>query len=412
LSSPATPSPFRLREFGAAYLLGAGHGASHWITGTFFLLLPKIREEFGFSYAAISLIGTVYYAGSLATNLVSGPVVDISGRRIVFQVIALFLVGLAMVGLGFTGNIALIAVMALLIASANNLWHPAAMSFLSSEYPANRAFVLSIHGVGSNVGEAVGPLAAGFMLSTLAFGWQKTAIASAIPALTMAVVTLLVLLPKDRPIGAGAARRGVDARTYMRGMWMLLRERAMLGLTIMAGFRSMAQSGLKFFLPFYIVDVLNLPYVYAGFAMTALLLGGMIAAPIAGMYSDRVGRRAVIMVSLCVSSVIIVLLTAIGDGKTFVFGIALLGFTMLAIRPVIQGWLMDIVPHSLAGSAISVMFSVQSVKSAITPALGGLVAEIYGLTAVFYMLAGILLLANLVVFILPRHAAEPTGTAP
>lgn len=401
-----------MREFGAAYLLGAGHGASHWITGTFFLLLPKIREEFGFSYAAISLIGTIYYAGSLATNLVSGPVVDISGRRIVFQVIALFAVGLAMVGLGFTGNIALIAMMAVLIAGANNLWHPAAMSFLSSEYPANRAFVLSIHGLGSNIGEAVGPLAAGFMLSTLAFGWQKTAIASAVPALTMAVVTLLILIPKDRPIGTGTERRGIDAKSYLRGMWMLLRERALLGLTIMAGFRSMAQSGLKFFLPFYIVDVLNLPYVYAGFAMTALLIGGMIAAPIAGMYSDRVGRRAVILASLTVSSVIIVLLTAIGEGKTFVFGIALLGFTMLAIRPVIQGWLMDIVPHNFAGSAISVMFSVQSVKSAITPALGGLIAEFYGLTAVFYMLAGILLLANLVVFLLPRDGVDPTRMAP
>ncbi|NIQ97026.1 MAG: MFS transporter, partial [Desulfuromonadales bacterium] len=52
------------RDFGPAYLIALGHGASHWITGTFFLLLPKIREEFGFSYAAISLIGSIYYIGS------------------------------------------------------------------------------------------------------------------------------------------------------------------------------------------------------------------------------------------------------------------------------------------------------------------------------------------------------------
>jgi hypothetical protein len=35
-----------MRAFGPAYLLSVGHGATHWITGTFFLLLPKIREEF------------------------------------------------------------------------------------------------------------------------------------------------------------------------------------------------------------------------------------------------------------------------------------------------------------------------------------------------------------------------------
>lgn len=410
MSSPATPSPFRLRGFGAAYLLGAGHGASHWITGTFFLLLPKIREEFGFSITAISLIGTVYYVGSLSTNLVSGPVVDISGRRILFQVIALFVVAFAMIGLGLANDIVWIGAMALLISGANNLWHPAAMSFLSSEFPANRAFVLSIHGVGSNIGEAAGPMAAGFMISTLTVGWQQTAMISAAPALAMAFVMYFVLMPTDRPRTGSGGRRGINLRTYGRGILDLVRARAVLGLTVMAGFRNMAQAGLKFFLPFYIVEELGLPYVYAGFAMTALLIGGMIAAPIAGMYSDRVGRRAVIMASLTVSSVIIVVLTIIGDGTTFVIGIAVLGFTMLAIRPVIQGWLMDIVPPNFAGSAISLMFSVQSVKSAITPLIGGLIAEVYGLTAVFYMLAGILLLANLVAFILPRPAAAAAGT--
>ena len=55
--------------------MSVGHGASHWITGTFFLLLPKIREEFGFSYAEISLIGTIYYIGSLSSNVIGGPAV-------------------------------------------------------------------------------------------------------------------------------------------------------------------------------------------------------------------------------------------------------------------------------------------------------------------------------------------------
>ena len=106
-----------------------GHGASHWIMGTFFLLLPKIREEFGFSYAEISLIGTIFYVGSLASNLIGGPAVDMSGRRILFQIVSLLLSGLALVALGFSGNFYLIALTGILIAAANNLWHPAAMSF-------------------------------------------------------------------------------------------------------------------------------------------------------------------------------------------------------------------------------------------------------------------------------------------
>jgi MFS family permease len=397
-----------VRAFGSAYLLSMGHGASHWITGTFFLLLPKIREEFAFSYAEISLIGTIYYVGSLASNVIGGPAVDVSGRRILFQIVSLLMAGLALVGLGLSGNFFLIAFMGVLIAAANNLWHPAAMSFLSSEYPDNRAFVLSLHGIGSNIGEAIGPVAAGVILTWSVWGWQSAAYVNAVPALLMAVVFVVLVLPKDRPI-AGVRRGGVDMATYFVGLLRIIKDKAVLGLSMMAGFRSMAQSGLKLFLPFYIVDVLGLPYAYAGFALTALLVGGLVASPIAGAYADRIGRRQVLMMGLGASSVVIIGLTFVGNGTVYVVGISLLGFTMFAVRPVIQGWMMDLVPRTMAGSAISLMFSIQAFKSAITPVIGGLIADRYGLQAVFYFLAAVLLLANAVVFFLPKEEARPAA---
>lgn len=379
-----------------------GHGASHWIMGTFFLLLPKIREEFGFSYAEISLIGTVFYVGSLASNVIGGPAVDMSGRRILLQIVSLLISGLALIGLGLSGNFYMIALMGILIAAANNLWHPAAMSFLSSEYPGNRAFVLSLHGIGSNIGEAIGPVAAGAILTWSAWSWQSGAYVNAIPALLMSVVFLVVLLPKDRPV-AGVSRPGVDLSTYAVGLLRIVKDKAVLSLSIMAGFRSMAQSGLKLFLPFYIIDVLGLPYAYAGMALTALLIGGLVASPIAGAYADRIGRRRVLMMGLGSSTVVIIAMTFVGDGTAYVIGISLLGFTMFAVRPVIQGWMMDLVPRSMAGSAISLMFSIQAFKSAIVPIIGGVIADHYGLVAVFYFLGAVLLLANLVVFFLPKE---------
>jgi MFS family permease len=229
-----------------------------------------------------------------------------------------------------------------------------------------------------------------------------------VPALLMAVVFVVLVLPKDRPI-AGVRRGGVDMATYFVGLLRIIKDKAVLGLSMMAGFRSMAQSGLKLFLPFYIVDVLGLPYAYAGFALTALLVGGLVASPIAGAYADRIGRRQVLMMGLGASSVVIIGLTFVGNGTVYVVGISLLGFTMFAVRPVIQGWMMDLVPRTMAGSAISLMFSIQAFKSAITPVIGGLIADRYGLQAVFYFLAAVLLLANAVVFFLPKEEARPAA---
>jgi predicted MFS family arabinose efflux permease len=101
--------------------------------------------------------------------------------------------------------------------------------------------------------------------------------------------------------------------------------------------------------------------------------------------------------------VVIVALTFVGNATAYVVGISLLGFSMFAIRPVIQGWMMDLVPRRMAGSAISLMFSVQAFKAAITPLIGGVIADRYGLPAVFYFLGGVLLLANVVVFLLPKE---------
>jgi len=96
-------------------------------------------------------------------------------------------------------------------------------------------------------------------------------------------------------------------------------------------------------------------------------------------------------------------------GTLYVFGISLLGFAMFAVRPVLQGWMMDSVPPQMAGSATSFMFSVQSAKSMLTPVIGGFIADAYGLEAVFYFLAFVLLLANLVAFLLPKD--EPAAVA-
>jgi hypothetical protein len=39
------------RDQGPAFLVGLGHSATHWIIGTFYVLLPFIKEDLGLSYA-------------------------------------------------------------------------------------------------------------------------------------------------------------------------------------------------------------------------------------------------------------------------------------------------------------------------------------------------------------------------
>jgi len=141
--------------------------------------------------------------------------------------------------------------------------------------------------------------------------------------------------------------------------------------------------------------------------MMVLQLGGVVAAPVAGAVSDRVGRRPVVLAGLGASTVLIAVLTLIRDPLVYAAGVSLLGFALFAVRPVVHGWMMDLAPPGMAGSATSLMFGAQSVFSVVMPVLGGAVADRFGLDAVFYLLAASMLVANAVVVLLPRQERRP-----
>ncbi len=388
------------KDQGPVFLVGLGHGGTHWIIATFYILLPFITRDLGLSYTEAGLLVTIFHASAATANLGSGLVVDVTGRRVLFQIVALVVGATALFGFVAARHLALLGLLVVVMGATNNLWHPAAISFLSRRYPGNRGYALSIHALGANLGDALAPLAAGTFL--LWMSWRGTASMGAVPAFALAILIALVLLPKDTP-GDSGERQSMPFGEYLAGIKKLLRDRSVLGLCLMAGVRSMAQNGLLVFLPLYLSDALQVGPFIMGVALFALQTGGMIASPIAGTWSDRVGRRPVVLAGLTTTTLVIAGLTLINNDTLFIAGVSLLGFALFAVRPVIHSWLMDLTPPNLSGSAISVMFGTQASLSALVPAVGGIVADIWGLTVVFYMLAAIMLVANVMVYLLPGH---------
>ncbi|MBT3534182.1 MAG: MFS transporter, partial [Rhodospirillaceae bacterium] len=194
---------------------------------------------------------------------------------------------------------------------------------------------------------------------------------------------------------------GMSMAAYWRGLRALLRDRAVLSLCLVAALRTMTQAGLLAFLPLYLANDLGAGPVMLGLALAAMQSAGVVAAPIAGAWSDRVGRRPIVLAGLSASTVVIAGLVTLGHMATFIAGIAVLGFVLFAVRPVIHSWMMDLTPANLGGSATSLMFGSQAILATAAPIIGGLIADRWGLGAVFYFLAGGLLAANLALVFLP-----------
>lgn len=388
---------------GPAFLVAGGHAATHWIIGTFYVLLPFIARDLGLSYTQAGALVTVFHISAFAANIGSGAVVDIGVRHAVIQAASLIIGAFALMAVGLAGQALWLALMVVLIGATNNLWHPTAISYLSDRYPRNRGYALSIHTLGASFGDMLAPVAAGLLLTLMT--WRGASIVSALPAIAVAFLLLAVL---GREGANGGHEEGADTGIagYLRRVSGLVRNRNIMGLCTMAGFRSMTQNGLLVFIPLFLADILKVSPLTLGFVLMAMQVGGMIAGPIAGTLSDRIGRQPVVFAGITATTVIVASLAWVNSTALFVALVSMLGFALFSVRPVIHSWAMDLAPRGMQGSVVSLLFGTQSAFSAAVPVAGGLIADNWGLPAVFYVLAGAMLIANLLVWMLPDSARD------
>lgn len=405
----AAPQAAPRKSLRDVWLITIGHGMTHWYPATFYLLLPIIGRELDLSYSQIGLIMTCQYIAGAISNIPGGALVDTVGKKGLLMAVSLFWIGVPYLLMGFTHSYGLLLLCVALVGIGNNLWHPTAIPTLAQRFPKRKGLVLSLHGMGGNVGDALAPLAVGALLTV--FGWRTIVVMNVVPGIVMAVLllaflgTLRLTSRKTKPQASlGDGHEGQTLAEYLTGLRALFRTRGLVLLSTSSAFRSMTQNALLTFLPVYLAYEMGYPPLWVGACMFMLQAAGFAASPIAGHLSDRVGRRTIMMTSMAMTAVVLVFMALAGRSFWFVLLIAILGFFLYAIRPVLQAWLLETTPKKMGGTSIGVLFATQALGSAIGPLIGGLLADRYGLFATFYFLAITIVIANLFIFFMPPLA--------
>ncbi|MBV9971573.1 MAG: MFS transporter [Xanthobacteraceae bacterium] len=391
-TTPSRPIPFR-----EVWLISAGHMMTHWYPSTFYLLLPAIGSSLGLSFAQIGSILTCQYGAGAISNIPGGMVVDAIGRKGLLMAIALSWIGLPYLVMGLTHSYWMLLVCAAFVGIGNNLWHPTAIPLLAQNFPRRRGLVVSIHAMGGNLGDAVAPLVVGPMLAVL--NWREVVVMNVVPGLVASVLLLFSLGSIEQKSDTRAAP--LDATRALAGLRMLFANRTVLMLSLGSGVRAMTAMTLLTFLPLFLARDLGYSPAVVGGSLFALQAAGFAAAPIAGHLSDRVGRRSIIMSSMVMSAVVLIAMAFAGRSPLFVLFVAFLGFFLFAIRAVLQAWLLDATPAHMGGTSIGILFGAQAAGAAAGPLIGGVLADHFGIIAVFYFLALTIVVANMFIFFTP-----------
>ncbi len=373
------------------WAIAAGHGLNHGISAAFTLLLPFLARDLGLSFAQVGLIVGMRQVMSMAVNLPAGVLVDAMGHRERLMAFSLALsvlpYGAVALAPSFYGLLACQA----LVGIGMFLWHPAAITALSSRYPDRRGYGLALHELGANLGDTLAPLAAGLLLAALPWTGVLGVHVGASVAVALAVLLSLRGYVQHRE----QANSDQGRRVSLRGLGSTLRSPHLLVLALVSGLRSLTQNGLQTFLPLYLVYVTRASAPLVGLYMTLVQASGLVATPIAGSLSDRLGPKRVATVGMTSTSLAVLAAVLLGSSPAFVLVLALLGFFVYSMRPAIFRWAIGIVPRQHEGTTVGFLFTAQSLFSTLTPVVGGAVADRYGLAVVFYSIAGSVLVGNL-----------------
>lgn len=411
-AATASPAP---RSFREVWLISFGHGLTHWYTATFYILLPLIGRELGLSYTEIGLIMTIQHLAGAISNLPGGMLVDTVGRKGYLMAISLFWVGFPYALMSITHDYWMLLVCVTLVGVGNNLWHPAAIPTLAYRYPHRKGLVLSFHGMGGNVGEALAPLVVGGLLAW--FSWRTVVVINVVPGVVMAMMILLMLgaltMTRDKDDeGINSIAQPWSMKNYMRDFVSLLKNKSLMLVSCSSAFRTMTQVGLLTFLPVYLAYELGYNPFVTGICLSLLQVAGFIAAPFAGHLSDKMGRKRIVMSSMVLTGIMIIGMALAGKSVLFVVFIALVGFFLYAMRPVLQAWAVESTPKHLAGTGVGMQFGIQAMGASIAPAIFGMIADATDIYTGFYFLAGTIIFANFLVFFMPGTTPAQAKSAP
>jgi MFS transporter, FSR family, fosmidomycin resistance protein len=386
-----------------------GHTITDWFPNSLFIILPYLATDLGLTYSQVGVLMGWNYFTSFFVNLPGGLIVDVVGKTGLLLGVAVALTGLPYALLGFSTTYVTAILCITFVGIGSNLWHPAALSFLARRYPDRKGLAMAMHTMGGNVGSGCAPLAIGAALTVVA--WRHVLLLNFVGGMLLGYVLWRLLRQVDTQPGAPGGPR-LSLREYWRAVRTMARNSSIRLLCVLGGFRAMTSIGLLTFLPLYLAHELNYSPALVGACLTLVQGAGILASPLSGLLSDRCGRRPVLSTGLAVTSLLLIVLAACKLQLLFVAALAVLGFFLFSLQPVVLAWMLDLAPAQLGGTTVSSLFGIQSLFAGFSPAICGMIADRFGLLSAFYFLAATVFVANVLVYLIPTGGArESRGAA-
>jgi predicted MFS family arabinose efflux permease len=351
-------------------------------------LLPFIRDAFQLTYGEAGWLVSAFAMSLGLSNAPIGMLADRFGSRLVV-VVGLFLTGAISVAVGMAGSYWALFALLIVMGLIHGSYHAPASALMARIYPASaRGSAIGLHITGGHLSFFIIPATAGWLVTQT--GTWSTPYIWLAWAPVLAGIWLWFLAPKDheRP------KSNPDRLAVFKELGGIVKTVGPLVSTSI-GFQ-VAQAALVAFTALYLVDVRKIEPALAAVYFGVPQLIGLLGSPAAGYLSDRIGRRAVILLALGMMGPSFLALTLVPN-EIVVLPLIVLGISAAMRQTPTEVLVMDTAPaHRRATALGAYHMLVQQSGGIAAPALG-LLAGLIGIGAAFTGLCAALGLASIAV---------------
>lgn len=361
-------------RLGSYILLCSCHTFMHTFSQMHIALIPIFRTEFGLDILAIGLMVSSPMVIQAIFAIPAGLLADrIERSRMI--TIGLLVTGIGGILLSQVNSIPMLILLTSLLSISSSFIHPPALSAVGGTVsPTARGRALGFFGAAGTFGISLGPITLSFLLATT--GWRFVYLMWSIPTL---LLSAMVLRLKFKKLDKARDTQRQD-KTSKFGVFANL---SLLLLLVMMAARAMSGTVINTYITPYFVDNWQLLPATASLIFGLRPLMGIIAAPLGGVFVDRVGEKKWIAAGLAVQVTGILILALTPDLSWLILGYLLYGFFGSMEMPAVQSFVVKLTPEEGRGLAFSLSFLPGTLAGAVSPVLGALIVGAWGIWEIF-----------------------------
>jgi MFS transporter, FSR family, fosmidomycin resistance protein len=365
-------------------VLSFGHLATDICQSALPAILPFLQTKLLLSY---TMLGTILLASNITSSVIQpifGYLSDQKEKGFLLP-FGCLCAGLGLSLLSMPDHYELVLVLVIVSGLGIASYHPEGFKTARSFTGDKMVTGLSVFTLGGNVGLALGPITALFIVTY--FGLDYLPLMMVFSAIF--VVLLLWTkryLVEARPVPVS---KGTDTIQNPKGAYLSV------GLTIATVvMRSWTHFGLLTYIPLYYINYLKGDPIYAGTLVSVFLAGGAVGTLLGSPLADRWGHKLYLILSLALTTVLFPLIFVTQGFMLFV-SLGAIGMALISSFTVTMIMAQEILPRNL-GIASGLMAGFAIGTGGIGVTLLGVIADHFGVplalkSIIFLPLIGLLI---------------------